>query len=193
MNPPQQSGTGTPRTDNFTRERWLAFRVVNEIQRGNLNLESSPAVEIWNTVEAEIKRWMIEHGITADLKTGERDDLAAQLQAKEQELAEASATIRQFDIRHLADDSIIGDLEDQLAARDATIAGLRDENERLRGIATEADRQRDIYEKHWRVAAQVPPPKPDAPCDECDPSFTCWQNRKDCRKPDAGQARTDAP
>ena len=70
---PGSPGVGWASGSAFTRELWLAYRVVAEIHRHGLDLETSPAVQVWGVVEAEIVRWMQQHGITPKLPAMHRD------------------------------------------------------------------------------------------------------------------------
>lgn len=171
MNPPQQSGTGTPPTDPAIQRAMEC-----EYERGR---------ESMRFTAARYERSLIE---TCEV----RDSLRAQLQAKEQELAEAKAQSRThleaFEYAHArrndaecqldhakwllskVNTTSWDDLRQQLAARDATIAGLRDAGNALANyyqpgpIPTAEPREIDFLVSDWneayaKITSDIPRPR----------------------------------
>lgn len=192
MNPPQQSGTGTPvpsltpRTDaacfNHPKD-WEATAV--RICETSMNLERE-----LGELKAQLRSERgTENGsaLTISDLTETLQEMSAKLQAKEHELADAVPVTEYRKLRESFDDALLKfgkDLlskEQQIAVRDATIAGLmealkeihsegvgalnnafpEDAPEIVESMAQKAERalaNEDLIE----FRAQVPPPKPDA-------------------------------
>lgn len=82
-NPSQKDGPGSlglatgsafrPCTGHFTRENWLAYRVIAQLSESGLDINHSPAVQVWDVAHREIIAWMEEHGIKTGLRPQERD------------------------------------------------------------------------------------------------------------------------
>lgn len=63
----------TPAKEHYTRENWLAYRVIAQLSESGLDINTSPAVQVWDVVHREIIAWMEEHGIKTGLRPQERD------------------------------------------------------------------------------------------------------------------------
>lgn len=62
-----------PCPGHFTRENWLAYRVIAQLSESGLDINTSPAVQVWDVAHREIIAWMEEHGIKTGLRPQERD------------------------------------------------------------------------------------------------------------------------
>lgn len=62
-----------PAPGHYTRENWLAYRVISQLSESGLDINTSPAVQVWDVVHREILVWMEEHGIKIGLKPQERE------------------------------------------------------------------------------------------------------------------------
>lgn len=62
-----------PCPGHYTRENWLAYRVIAQLSESGLDINTSPAVQVWDVVHREIIAWMQEHGIKTGLRPQERD------------------------------------------------------------------------------------------------------------------------
>lgn len=62
-----------PAPGHFTRENWLAYRVIAQLSESGLDINHSPAVQVWDVAHREIIAWMEEHGIKTGLRPEERD------------------------------------------------------------------------------------------------------------------------
>jgi hypothetical protein len=60
-----------PCPGHYTRENWLAYRVIAQLSESGLDINHSPAVQVWDVAHREIIAWMEEHGIKTGLRTGE--------------------------------------------------------------------------------------------------------------------------
>lgn len=62
-----------PAPGHYTRENWLAYRVIAQLSESGLDINTSPAVQVWDVAHREIIAWMEEHGIKTGLRPQERD------------------------------------------------------------------------------------------------------------------------
>ncbi len=62
-----------PCSGHYTRENWLAYRVIAQLSESGLDINHSPAVQVWDVAHREIIAWMQEHGIKTGLRPNECD------------------------------------------------------------------------------------------------------------------------
>lgn len=60
-----------PCPGHYTRENWLAYRVIAQLSESGLDINTSPAVQVWDVAHREIIAWMKEHGIETGLRPNE--------------------------------------------------------------------------------------------------------------------------
>ncbi len=176
MSTPLHSGTGTPRTDAVAYDIYNTNDGSPSVTELSRDGEHSPADHA-RQLETELTAARAEvDSLNKDKEESiVRLGMAAkqcaifngQLQAKEQELAEARDVLgygKTVNVAHAC-----GDRMRELAARDATIAGLRDaftviaELREKWGKWSEHDIREEMEEIAGKALSQVTPPKPDAP------------------------------
>ena len=62
-----------PTQEHYTRENWLAYRIIAQLSESGLDINHSPAVQVWGVAHKEICAWMDEHGIQTGKRPNERD------------------------------------------------------------------------------------------------------------------------
>lgn len=62
-----------PAPGHYTRENWLAYRIIAQLSESGLDINTSPAVQVWDVAHCEIIAWMQEHGIKTGLRPQERE------------------------------------------------------------------------------------------------------------------------
>lgn len=122
-----------PCPGHHTRENWLAYRVIAQLCESGLDINTSPAVQVWDVAHREIIAWMKEHGIKTGLRPQERDTSPIHESTPDNIPADVREAIRQVFIRdgraYLADpqqadtlEMICAAIAPFFAAKDAEIA-----------------------------------------------------------------------